>query len=286
VVGLDVAYDNELGGRMGVAALDRQLLGIGADATALLTLGRYVKELTLGIRRHFGLERSGVAPTVTLRGSDLGIRTFTASGDALPEIEAREAALFVGVEDGLGGGWLFALGADARVWDVEGDNGSSGGLAMRVGRRAGRTPEVTLDGVWSGTYRRLHAEVAAPWTPGKVEISPVARLGWGELLPLHERFPLGGYEGLPGLHLEELRGEREVLAALRVGWRVREPISLRLSLAAGRVADGGALFEAQGWQAGVRAGVVAETPLGPVRAEYGLATRGRSAVLIRVGTWF
>jgi outer membrane translocation and assembly module TamA len=40
------------------------------------------------------------------------------------------------------------------------------------------------------------------------------------------------------------------------------------------------------WSAGVRAGLGAETPVGPVRFEYGLALRGRDALFVRIGRWF
>jgi hypothetical protein len=37
---------------------------------------------------------------------------------------------------------------------------------------------------------------------------------------------------------------------------------------------------------GIRAGVGAETPVGPVRLEYGVANGGRGAVFVRLGRWF
>ena len=47
-----------------------------------------------------------------------------------------------------------------------------------------------------------------------------------------------------------------------------------------------AAFPGGGWTAGVRAGVGAETPVGPVRFEYGVALRGRDALFVRLGRWF
>jgi outer membrane translocation and assembly module TamA len=37
---------------------------------------------------------------------------------------------------------------------------------------------------------------------------------------------------------------------------------------------------------GVRAGIGAETPVGPLRFEYGRATGDRDALFVRLGRWF
>ena len=67
---------------------------------------------------------------------------------------------------------------------------------------------------------------------------------------------------------------------------IRGPLLARVELAVGRSAAGGPFLDSEGWDVGVRAGVGADTPLGPVRFEYGLATRGRDALFVRFGRWF
>ena len=115
---------------------------------------------------------------------------------------------------------------------------------------------------------------------------PRLRFGWGERLPIQATFPLGGDDGFPGLHIGERRGDREALADLLLTYAITGPFVVRLELATGRSARGGPLVNSEGWVAGVRAGMGAETPVGPVRFDYGVSTGGREAVFIRLGRWF
>jgi hypothetical protein len=63
-------------------------------------------------------------------------------------------------------------------------------------------------------------------------------------------------------------------------------VAVRWLVAAGRSADGGQLFEDTRWLAGIRLGLGATTPIGPVNFEYGFASNGEKAAFIRVGRWF
>ena len=121
---------------------------------------------------------------------------------------------------------------------------------------------------------------------GVVRLVPRVRLGWGEDLPLQLQFPLGGDEGFPGLHIGERRGSREAMLGAALSTPVLGPVLVRLELAVGRTAADGALLGADGWVGGARAGLGAETPVGPVRFEYGVALRGRGALFVRLGRWF
>ena len=112
------------------------------------------------------------------------------------------------------------------------------------------------------------------------------RLGWGEGLPLQLGFPLGGDDGFPGYHLGERRGEREAMLGILFTVPVRGPLVARLELATGGTDATDARFTDGGWTAGARIGLGAETPVGPVRFEYGLALQGREALFVRLGRWF
>ena len=111
-------------------------------------------------------------------------------------------------------------------------------------------------------------------------------VGRGEDLPAQLTFPLGGDDGFPGLHLGERRGDREAMAGLQLAYPILGPVLLQLEAAVGRTATAGALFGAEDWLTGLRGGIGAETPVGPMRFEYGIATSGRSAVFVRLGRWF
>jgi hypothetical protein len=105
-------------------------------------------------------------------------------------------------------------------------------------------------------------------------------------LPLQSEFALGGEDGFPGLHLGERRGDREALLGLMMTYDLAGPFVARLELASGRTRHGRDLVGSAGWLTGIRAGVGAHTPVGPVRVEYGVASTGRGAVFVRLGRWF
>ena len=54
---------------------------------------------------------------------------------------------------------------------------------------------------------------------------------------------------------------------------MKGPLLVRVEVAGGRTANGGALLGDDGWVGGVRAGFGADTPVGPVRFEYGYRRR-------------
>ena len=128
--------------------------------------------------------------------------------------------------------------------------------------------------------------VSTTISAGRIEVTPHARLGWGEFLPLQQQFPLGGSGGFPGIAVEGLRGDREVFGGVQTAFSLRPPLSLRLLVTAGRSANGGDLFSSDGWLAGARAGLGLDTPIGPVQFEYGVASGGRDQLFVRIGRWF
>ena len=67
---------------------------------------------------------------------------------------------------------------------------------------------------------------------------------------------------------------------------LKGPLLARVELAGGGTDAVSSRFAGGGWTAGVRAGLGAETPVGPVRFEYGLALHGRDALFVRLGRWF
>ena len=120
---------------------------------------------------------------------------------------------------------------------------------------------------------------------GVVRVSPRLRLGWGEGLPLQLGFPLGGDDGFPGYHIGERRGDREAMAALLFTVPIRGPLLGLVEVAAGGTDAAATKFPGGGWTTGVRVGLGADTPVGPVRFGYGLGLRGRDALFVRLGRW-
>lgn len=287
IAGLGLAYDNELGGRMWIGAVDRRTLNLALESSAALFLGDLRKEIYLGLRRNYQLGRQLMTPTVTVNLASQSIRQFDASGEELASAKTRKAQGFLGVEWAAGQDWEFALGAAGYAWREPGRERSTlGGLARVIRASRSRERTVEADLLWTALYQRTGLEASGNLRLGSFRLRPSARLGWGRRLPLQESFQLGGEDGLPGLHIGERRGDREAMAGLLITYVLRGPFVARVEVAAGRAAFGGALLDTEGWVAGVRAGIGAETPVGPVRFDYGLASGGRSAAFVRLGRWF
>ena len=288
VVALGLAYDNELGGRMWAGAVDRRLFGLALEASGAIILDAFRKELYTGFRRKFQIVRQVVDPVVTVRLATEDIRRFDAEGDELEEVETREAIGFAGAERTFPHGWQLAFGLHGHSWREPGRRDASTlGLALRaerVSRSQGRA--VWAEAVWSGLYQRARLEAELFTQLGVVRFTPRLLLGWGEDLPVQLAFPLGGENGFPGLHLGERRGDREAMLGLMFTVPLKGPLLGRLELAGGRTATGGPLLaDDDGWVGGVRAGMGADTPIGPVRFEYGYSTENRGAVFVRLGEW-
>lgn len=288
VAGLGIAYDNELGGRMWAGLVDRRFLGRAIEASGALFLGELRRELAVGFRRNFQLARQLLNPALTLRLANEDVRRFDPDGDELSQAFTREAIGFAGVERALPRGWEVALGMEGHAWHQPGlsDRTTLGavGRVVRASRSRGKVFQTELR--WMGIYRRAALETQLEGRLGVVRVLPRLRLGWGDDLPLQAGFPLGGDDGFPGLHLGERRGDREAMLGVMLSLPLKGPLLARVELAAGRTANGGSLLGADGWVGGVRAGIGAETPLGPLRFEYGRATGDRDALFVRLGRWF
>jgi hypothetical protein len=272
---------------MWVGAVDRRLFGLALEGSTALFLGEFRKELYLGFRRNYQLGRQLMTPALTARLATESVRQFDADGDELDPASTREAVGFLGVERGFNRGWEVALGAIGHAWDEPGREPSTlGGTArvVKASRSRGRVFQAGV--VWTGLYRRADLNGEGILRLGPLRVRPRARLGWGRDLPLAVTFPLGGEDGFPGLHLGERRGDREALLGLLVTYVLKGPFVGRVELVTGRSAIGGPLLDEHGWIAGARAGIGAETPVGPVRFEYGVASGGRGAVFVRLGRWF
>jgi hypothetical protein len=228
-----------------------------------------------------------MTPTLTIRLASESVRRFDADGEELDADETREILGFLGVERSLGLDWQVALGAAGHDWSEEGRALSTAGVAAQIvnaSRTTGKVFQASF--LWTGVYRRVGIDGELSGRIGSFRLRPRIRLGWGERLPVQAAFPLGGDNGFPGLHLGERRGDREALAGLLITYALKGPFVARLDLAVGRSARGGPLLDSDDWLAGARAGIGAETPLGPVRFEYGATSEDRGAVFVRLGRWF
>lgn len=288
VAGLGLAYDNELGGRMWAGLVDRRLVGRALEGSGALFLGELRRELLIGLRRNYQVGRQLFRPTLEVRVANEDVRRFDAGGDELGQAVTREAVGFAGIERSLGSRWDLSLGGEARTWDEprRANRSTIGAVARLTAATRQRGRVLRAEAQWTGMYQRLAFEGTAEARMGVVRVTPRLRLGWGDGLPLQLGFPLGGDDGFPGYHLGERRGDREAMLGLTLTVPVQRPLLARMELAAGGTDARSPRFTGGGWTAGARLGVGADTPVGPVRFEYGLALRGRGALFVRIGRWF
>ena len=71
-----------------------------------------------------------------------------------------------------------------------------------------------------------------------------------------------------------------------MGYSLVGPLRAYVSLMSGMTSPVAARPLAAHPDYGTRAGVGLETPIGPVRVQYGMAASGRRLWFIRVGNWF
>ncbi len=293
VAGIGLAYDTELGGRVWGGFLERNIPLLHAEASGVLGLGSFRKDLELTGRRQTLLGRAVFSPLVTIGLRDEDVRRFDSAGLELEPDDLRYLVAAAGVERFLGRQFRLSVMAEARWWrEIDPDSRlsiSDDALGARLAiERLGdnRDQAARLQLLWSSSYRLAAAEVRGRTKVGTVRIEPRIRLGAGETLPVALTIPLGGEDGFPGLHLGERRGDREAFFSLALSRAVAGPLRIRVLGAVGRTAFAGGLFSRDGWLIGTRVGVGSDTPLGPVRVEYGWNDAGREALFLRVGRWF
>jgi NTE family protein len=286
VVGL--SYDNDIGGEMWVGASDHGTLVRGLESSVMLVVGELRQELGVGFRPA-AVGRHPRRPVLIAQADRRVIRQFTPAGDAAPELRTEEAFGMLGLERRFGREWLVTIGGLAHTWDAPGSTYSSalgGSLTIASGPRY-RTSGIWATGTVTNNYRRVEVETRYSLGLGNgVRATPNLRFGWGVQLPIQLTFPLGGTDGFPGLNIGERRGDREALAGMLLTKRLFGPVELRLSGVMGKTAVGGPTLPRGRWEPGGRVGFGADTPIGPIRAEYGVSRGGRNGVFLRIGEWY
>lgn len=126
-------------------------------------------------------------------------------------------------------------------------------------------------------YRSFHADAEWYYSPHeRWTLSLGALVGSADrVLPLHERFSLGGQHSFAGLAEDELLGDRLIAGSMTVRYQF-----YAISYATARLDFGNAWSKGADinfWEevrAGAGAGLLFDTPLGPLAVLWGLADRG------------
>ncbi len=291
---LGVSYDNTMGGRLWIGGADRRFLDAPIELGAHLALGQYRQDIGVSLLYAFPIDYRYSPLLLSIDGAIEDIRVFMDQTE-LPSITTRELRFFAGTGRSPERGWQFRLGPELLVWheDTRGDRtafGARGTLGLSGGL-AGLS--LRLDGAVTTAYQSASAETSVGMPFGSVILRPRVRFGWGsDGTPLQSTFPLGGNEGFPGLRLAERRGFQELLFGLSALRPLIGPVALRAEGMVGAVGSGPGFLRRGGtsydgeWLQGIRAGVEIRTPLGPVRLEEGVNSRGDWEGFVRTGTWF
>ena len=282
------AYDNTMGGRVWVAGLSRDLLGLGLELTSKLALGGLRNELELGARKNLRFRWRVLAPTLLAIAADETVPLYDAAGRDSGSIEVRELVGFAGLDRAFGHGWRTRLAIEGRTWDEPGRSNSAGGVVLRTERFDDwDAPRGFAEVHWTNVYRYGLGELRWPFAFGRRSgMRTLTRVGLGEALPSHLTFMFGGDEGFPGLRPAQLRGDRELSAQGQFWAQVLGPMEATVARGGGRIATSGASAAGDDWLTGMRLGARLATPLGPLSVAHGWASDGNSSWYVRFFRWF
>ena len=285
-----LAYSSDLGGRVWLGILDRDLAGTSIQGSAALLAGQIRQELMLDTRL-LGLKPQSLVPLAQLRVAHESVRFFSndsARGSGQFSQTVNEANLTLAVEQGLGGSWSVQAGPYGHLWhESPRTDHAAAGLEVKLGTAShADEPGFNAEWTWTTAYSRIVAVGTVATSAGGFQVGGSARFGWGKNLPPQLTLPLGGSEGFPGMHYAELRGDREAMALVFADHPILRPLTLYLEAAAGQSATGGEAIPMGHWWGGGRIGLAVDTPLGPIRLDYGVTRDWRDLITVRVGHWF
>lgn len=293
--GVGVAFDQFMSGRLWLGGIDRTLRNGDAEGVGIVHLGTYEQDVDVFVRRRALVGKTYVPFTVEAELKHEDVRLFKGDGE-LPSAETREAVGFVGLkQDPRVDQWQGEIGLDARVWrePLLNTRGTFGVRASAFLASSEYQMGSIVEVLGFYDFQRARFDLSKDWRlGGSMDVTTRVRGGWGNRLPIQETFQLGGDDGFAGFRIGELRGSQEAFASVLLRKRLNSLLHARVEVMSGDAADGyGALHRVPGTTSGelfggLRAGLEAATPVGPIRVEEGIANTGQRAILIRVGAWF
>ncbi len=286
--GIGLAYDDDLGGRIFLGGTWRPVPARDVQTIALVTAGSLRASATLAVAGADLVRWGLVQPLITLGVEREEIRQFDDGQHVTGELTTQTLTSTAGVSRELPSGWSAELGAEARAWTVPdaASIGTIGGLALVRNETPSGDVRLLGSGEWTVRYSRASLTLAEPLVWSRFSITPRLRYAIGDHLPLQLAYPLGGWDGFPGLRIGNRRGDRESMAEVDGTRTIVGPVQVRVEVATGQSATGGPAIPTAAWLVGVRGGLGAATPFGPVRAEYGVTDRGQRSLVVRLGYWF
>lgn len=292
--GVGVAFDQFMSGRLWVGGVDRSMFNANAEGALIVRLGSYAQDANAFLRLRAKVRRRFLPVTLGARLSHESIRLFEGRGE-LPSAETQEVGSFLGLrDDPEPSAWRYEAGFDARLWrEPRRDTRGSGGLRASYFRARDEYEMASIiEGIALTDFQRVRVDLSRSITLAGLQARLRMRLGWGHRVPVQSTFTLGGSDGFAGLRIGEIRGSQEAFASVQVKRRVAPQIHAVLEGMTGSIGDGSGFLVRRDSSyfgriyGGVRAGVEANTPIGPIRVEEGFNNAGTRSLLFRVGYWF
>ncbi len=286
--GLGIAYDNDLGGRLWLGALMVPFSSGPFTIGGTIRLGQLEQGALVLARGYGGGVDAVVRPSSIIDFSNENIQLFSPTDHLVGTTRTQDLVFATGVAPTLATGLGSALGLEARGWadSSAGWQSTVGGFVRITGGSGKGDPWLRAEAAWTTAYQRLSLDATGVSTIGALRITPRLEYNWGQHLPLELTTPLGGSDGFAGLPIGDRRGDRVIVGLVGLTYPIIGPINARVEAMGGASTTGGPPVPETGWLGGVRAGLGADTPVGPVRAEYGTSGDGRRAVFVRIGHWF
>ena len=298
-IGVGGAYDNDLGAQAWVAIANRHAI-LHRGFPALESGGR----LTVGTRRQEGF--------ISLRRSDTDVR-YSISPFALLMVARENEPFFVenpsspsakvdlptvleqllqlGVDVPVSPMWTVQTGPLIRRWHGgltdSARTATPIGVALRIDhgdetrRQFGR-----LDLECNQRYRRASGRFSLITSTRVARFTSTIRAGATSVeAPYTAWFLLGGTEGFPGLNVRESIGTWTASYMLDAARHLYGPLNTQVTGMTGTVSRSADRAFGGAWLFGARVGIGADSPIGPIRLQYGLSTTGRRQWFARIGRW-
>ena len=292
--GVGVAFDQFMSGRLWIGGVDRSVLGGYAEAALIARLGSYSQDAVAFLRLRAVVRRRYLPIAVGARLIHESVRLFEGSGE-LPNAETQEAIGFVGMrDDPAPAAWRYEALLDTRVWREPGrDTRGSVGLRTSFFRARDEYEMASIaEALVFTDFQRVRIDASRSFLVPGLQVRLRLRAGYGHRLPVQHRFTLGGSDGFAGLRIGEVRGSQEVFGSVQLKRRIAPALRVVVEGMVGAMGSGNGFLTRQDTLSlgkifgGVRAGIEASTPIGPIRVEQGINNAGTRALLFRVGYWF
>jgi NTE family protein len=298
-IGVGGAYDNDLGAQAWVAIANRHAI-LHRGFPALESGGR----LTLGTRRQEGF--------ISLRRSDTDVR-YSISPFALLMVARENEPFFVespsgpsakvdlptvleqllqlGVDVPVSPMWTVQTGPLIRRWHGGLTDSARTATPIGVGLRVDHGDETRrqfgrLDLEWNQRYRRASGRFSLITSTRVARFTSTIRAGATSVdAPYSAWFLLGGTEGFPGLNVRESIATWTASYMLDAARHLYGPLNTQVTGMTGTVSRSADRAFGGTWLFGARVGIGADSPIGPIRLQYGLSTTGRRQWFARIGRW-